>query len=144
VANPPDHLLVRGVGVDRGRQGAHVPRKPLRQEQVPRRSVEVSDRQGCEWYSGAEVSPKKKRPVGDPLGEWGAWTAARFPNQESRDRFLASMTGDAIDRWEAKPFAHDGREAQVRWRQGHFLGFNDLAVAHHGRIIVTAVPRSER
>jgi hypothetical protein len=30
------------------------------------------------------------------------------------------------------------RGALVRWRPGHFLGLNDIAYAHGGRIVVSA------
>lgn len=82
--------------------------------------------------------------MGDRSDDWGPWTAARFPHREDRDRFLIAVASNINDEWRAKPALDDGLGAWVQWRVGRFLRLNDLAVAHRGRIIVTAVPRSER
>jgi hypothetical protein len=119
-----------------------VPGKPLRQEQVSRRPVDVRNLNPREWYRVSELSRRKNVYLGDPPGDWGAWTTVRFPSQGARDRFLLAVAGIAKERWEAKGIALDDEGARVRWREGYFLGLNDLAVAHRGRIIVTAVPRS--
>ncbi len=79
---------------------------------------------------------RKPKPI--PLAEFVRWTAAHFPTQEIRDRFLhVARTLQARD-VEAKPMPDDVRGALVRWRPGEFLGLNDIAYAHGGRIIVTA------
>jgi hypothetical protein len=36
---------------------------------------------------------------------------------------------------------NEGLAAQVRWRPQRFLGLNDIAYAHGGRIVVTMVRR---
>ena len=49
------------MSVNRRGQGAHMSRKPLRQEQVPRRPVYVRDRrvaQRVEWIEAVESSPQ--------------------------------------------------------------------------------------
>ncbi len=78
---------------------------------------------------------RKPRPI--PLAEFLPWTAAHFPTQEIRDRFLhlVAATLPAGD-VEAEPMAHEIRGALVRWRPGKFLGLNDVAFAHGGRITV--------
>ncbi len=78
---------------------------------------------------------RKPRPI--PLAEFLPWTAAHFPTQEIRDRFLLLVAatlpaGDV----EVEPMRHEVRGALVRWRPGKFLGLNDLAFAHGGRITV--------
>ena len=82
------------------------------------------------------MSVRKPRPV--PLTAFVPWTSAHFQTQEVRDRFLhAAATLPARD-VEAEPMLDEVRGALVRWRQGHFLGLNDIAYAHGGRIVVTA------
>ncbi len=78
---------------------------------------------------------RKPRPV--PLAEFLPWTAAHFPTQEIRDRFLLLVAatlpaGDV----EVEPMRHEVRGASVRWRPGKFLGLNDAAYASGGRIAV--------
>ena len=76
-----------------------------------------------------------------PSIDWVPWTAAHFPNREARDRFLRSVaTTEDLGRG-AEPMPDDAMAARVRWRPGHFLGLNDIAYAHHGRIILTMEPR---
>ncbi len=76
---------------------------------------------------------RKPRPI--PLAEFLPWTAAHFPTQEIRDRFLllVAATLSASD-VEVEPMRHEVRGALVRWRPGKFLGLNDVAFAHGGRI----------
>ena len=69
-------------------------------------------------------------------GDWGPWTAAHFPTQEARDRFLLAMASNVNDRWGTE-LALDGLGAWVRWREGHFFVLNDMAYAHRGRIVVS-------
>jgi len=78
---------------------------------------------------------RKPRPI--PPAEFLPWTAAHFPTQEIRDRFLllAAATLPAGD-VEVEPMCHEVRGALVRWRPGKFLGLNDVAFAHGGRITV--------
>jgi len=73
--------------------------------------------------------------------DWGPWTAAHFPNQEARDQFLRSVATTEESGRGAEPMADDAMGARVRWRPGHFLGLNDMAYAHRGRIILTVEPR---
>ena len=82
--------------------------------------------------------------MGDPPDDWGPWTAVRFLNEEARDRFVLAVASNVNDEWGAQPAFDDGLGAWVQWRSGRFLRLNDLALTHDGRIIVTAVPRSER
>jgi hypothetical protein len=80
---------------------------------------------------------RKPKPI-PPLAEFVPWTAAHFLTQEIRDRFLhVAATLPARD-VEAEPMLDEVRGALVRWRPGQFLGLNDIAYAHGGRIIVTA------
>ena len=79
---------------------------------------------------------RKPRPI--PLAEFLPWTAAHFPTQETRDRFLLLVAatlpaGDV----EVKPMRHEVRGALVRWRPGKFLLLNDVAYSYGGRIAVT-------
>ncbi len=78
---------------------------------------------------------RKPRPI--PLAEFLPWTAAHFPPPEIRDRFLllGAATRPAGD-VEVKPMRHEVRGALVRWRPGNFLGLNDVAFAHGGKITV--------
>ena len=79
---------------------------------------------------------RKPEPI--PLTEFVPWTAAHFQTQEIRDRFLhVAATLPAHD-VEAEPMLDEARGALVRWRPGQFLGLNDIAYAHGGRIVVTA------
>ncbi len=80
---------------------------------------------------------RKPKPI-PPLAEFVPWTAAHFLTQEIRDRFLhVAATLPARD-VEAEPMLDEVRGALVRWRPGHFLGLNDIAYAHGGRIVVSA------
>ena len=78
---------------------------------------------------------RKPRPI--PLAEFLPWTAAHFPTQEIRDRFLLLVaTTLPVHDVEAGPMVDEVRGALVRWRPGKFLGLNDVAFAHGGRITV--------
>lgn len=79
----------------------------------------------------------RRPPVYLPSDDFGPWTTAFFRTREARDRFflLVAATLPAGD-VEAEPMADDVRGAFVRWRPGKFLGLNDVAYAHGGRIAV--------
>jgi hypothetical protein len=79
--------------------------------------------------------------MGHPTGGWAAPTVARFPDQQARDGFLRSVAARDDSGWDVKPADDDDRAAWVRWREGHFLGLNDMAYAQHGCIKVTVVRR---
>ena len=83
---------------------------------------------------------RKARPI--PQVDFRPWTAAHFPTQEIRDGFLLVATALPAGDVEVEPMRHEGRGAMVRWRPGKFLGLNDLAFAHGGRI--TGIPHGER
>ncbi len=78
---------------------------------------------------------RKPRPI--PLGDFLPWTAAHFPTQEIRDRFLLLVAAQlSAGDVEVEPMRHEVRGAWVRWRPGKFLGLNDVAFAQGGRITV--------
>ncbi len=80
--------------------------------------------------------PIRKPPKHVPPPEFVPWTTASFQTQEARDRFLhVAATLPASD-VEVMPMHGDRRGAAVRWRPGKFLGLNDIAYAHGGRIVV--------
>ena len=95
------------------------------------------------WYSGPKnphrgvfVHTRKPRPI--PLAEFVPWTAAHFQSEESRDRFLHVAATLSVRDIEVEPMFNEARGALVRWRPGKFLGLNDVAHAHGGRIVVSA------
>jgi len=70
-----------------------------------------------------------------PRTEMVPWTAAHFPTKDARDRFLevvATLPADAVE----VARVEEGTVALVRWRPGRFLGLNDIAYAHGGRIVL--------
>ncbi len=79
---------------------------------------------------------RKPRPI--PPAEFVPWTAAHFHTQETRDRFLRVAATLPVSDVEVEPMHDESRGASVRWRPGKFLGLNDIAYAHGGRIVVTA------
>ena len=80
----------------------------------------------------------RKPPKHIPPDEFVPWTAAHFQSEGIRDRFLhVARTLSARD-VEVEPMLDQVRGALVRWRPGNFLGLNDVAHAHGGRIVVTA------
>ena len=79
----------------------------------------------------------RKPPVSGPSIDWGRWTAARFQTEVARDGFVCSVCNSQDRGWDAEVMADDGLGAQVRWRPGRFLGLNDMAYVHGGRIVVT-------
>ena len=86
----------------------------------------------------------RKVPRVDPANDWGPLTAARFQTQDARDQFLRSVAHAQDGRWIAEAIPDDDRGAQVRWHPGQFLGLNDIAYAHGGRIVVTVAQRWTR
>ena len=66
------------------------------------------------------------------------WTAAHFPTEAIRDRFLRDAATLPACNVEVEPMLDKVRGAMVRWRPGQFLSLNDIAYAHGGRIIVPA------
>jgi hypothetical protein len=88
------------------------------------------------------VGHRRKALAGEPTNDRGSWVAARFPNQESRDGFLRAVAAAGESAWEAEAITAEDRGARVRWSSGHFLGLNDMAYTHGGRINVTITRRS--
>lgn len=82
----------------------------------------------------------RKPPVTGPSIEWGRWTPARFQTEVARDGFVCSVANKQERGWEAEVMPDDDLGAQVRWRPGRFLGLNDMAYVHGGRIVV--IPQS--
>jgi hypothetical protein len=82
----------------------------------------------------------RKRP-NIPPAEFVPWTAARFHTQETRDRFLTDAAALPRTGIEVEPMPNECCAALVRWRPGQFLGLNDIAYAHGGRIVLTFVQR---
>src|SRR6185503_17259741 len=93
----------------------------------PSRQVGSSDRS-----SYARRSPERI-----PLSEMVPWTAAHFPTQEARDRFLVDVAKLPINTVEVARM-EAGTVALVRWRPGRLLGLNDIAHAHGGRIVLAS------
>ena len=75
----------------------------------------------------------RKRPRFPPA-DFAPWATARFQTREIRDRFLSVAALLPTSEVEAMP--HECRAALVRWRLGQFLGLNDIAYAHGGRIVL--------
>ena len=73
----------------------------------------------------------------DPRDAWGPWTIARFSSKEARDGFLSAVTTLEPGGDDAEPMPDDALGAWVRWHPGQFLGLNDTAYAHGGRIVVS-------
>jgi hypothetical protein len=82
----------------------------------------------------------RKPPASGPSIDWGRWTPARFQTEVARDGFVCSVANDPERGWEAEVMPHDGLGAQVRWRPGRFLGLNDVAYVHGGRIVFSRHP----
>jgi len=71
------------------------------------------------------------------LPEFSPWSSARFHTVVARDRFLSVVATQQTTEVEVTPMPHESQAALVRWRPGKFLGLNDVAYAHGGRIIIT-------
>ncbi len=71
-----------------------------------------------------------------PLADFVSWTTACFQTQEARDRFLRVAATLPASDVEVEPMYDESRSALVRWRPGKFLGLNDVAYAHGGKIHV--------
>ena len=76
----------------------------------------------------------KKSHLRIPLTEMVPWTAAHFPSEAARDRFLGVVATLPVGDVEGARMEAQGKSALIRWRPGHFLGLNDIAYAHGGRI----------
>jgi hypothetical protein len=76
----------------------------------------------------------KPKPL--PPSEFAPWTTVHFQTRETRDRFLHLASALPELDVEVEPMRDESRGALVRWRPGQFLGLNDLAHAHGGRIAV--------
>jgi hypothetical protein len=77
----------------------------------------------------------RKPPKHSPLPDFGPWTTAFFHTEEARDRFLRVAASQLANDVEVKSLSNHCRRAAVRWRPGKFLGLNDVAYAHGGRIL---------
>jgi hypothetical protein len=74
-----------------------------------------------------------------PQADFVPWTAAYFQTRETRDRFLLRVASILpVQGVEAEAMVDQCRGARVRWRPGKFLGLNDVAYAHGGRIFVAS------
>jgi hypothetical protein len=82
----------------------------------------------------------RKPPPVDP-NNWGPWSAARFQTEAARDGFLRFVENTQDSGWAAQAMPNESCAAQVRWRPQRFLGLNDIAYAHGGRIVVTILRR---
>jgi len=80
------------------------------------------------------VHTRKPKPI--PQRDFGPWATAHFQSQESRDQFLRIAATLSTCDIEVGPMFNEARCAMVRWRPGKFLGLNDVAYAHGGRIVV--------
>ncbi len=78
----------------------------------------------------------RKPPKHKPLPEFVPWTTASFQTQEARDRFLRVAATLPASDVEVEPMHDESRGALVRWRPGKFLGLNDVAYAHGGKVAV--------
>ena len=73
--HPLPHFLITRMRVDRRRQRAHMPRKPLRQEKVPACPIHVCDRgvpQGVEGVEPVKSGPHLPGPESEldsPFGD---------------------------------------------------------------------------
>ncbi len=72
-----------------------------------------------------------------PVSEFVQWSTARFQTEAARDLFLRVVATEQSGEVEGAPMPDESRGAVVRWRPGKFLGLNDVAYAHGGRIIVS-------
>lgn len=94
-------------------------------------------------YSGGTMRfgfmKKKLVVVDESRHDWAPWTAARFADQDARDRFLRVIAARNPEEVQGAPAPDEARCALVRWRVGQFLRLNDAAYAHGGRI-VPAIP----
>lgn len=79
----------------------------------------------------------RKPPKYSPQADFGPWTTAFFDTEEARDSFLRIAETRLANDVEVKSLSDHRRRAAVRWRPGKFLGLNDVAYAHGGRILVS-------
>jgi len=75
------------------------------------------------------------------FAEFVPWTTAHFLTREARDRFLRAAATLPERDVEVRPLYNECCGASVRWRPGKFLGLNDVAYAHGGKITVILKPR---
>lgn len=87
--------------------------------------------------------PKRKPGSFPPQTEMCPWTSASFTSRDSRDRFLVAVATLPPDEVEGEAMQDQSTGALVRWIPGHFLGLNDIAYAHGGRIILGGRSRRE-
>jgi hypothetical protein len=73
--------------------------------------------------------------VSGPSIDWGPWAVARFQTEAARDGFVCSVAAAPENGWGAEVMLDDRLGARARWRPGRFLGLNDVAYAHGGRIV---------
>jgi len=76
------------------------------------------------------------------VADFVPWTAAHFQSEDARDRFLSVVELQQTSEIEVAPMPDNRRGAWVRWRPGRFLGLNDVAYSHGGRIVFPATRRS--
>ncbi len=113
----------------------------FRRRTMDRNPAEPADDDGV-WYSYYAFPSRKDGPVHiPPLPEFVPWSAARFHTEEARDRFVSVVQTQPPSEVEVTPMPNESRAALVRWRPRHFLGLNDIAYAHGGRINITSSRR---
>jgi hypothetical protein len=78
----------------------------------------------------------RKPPVSGPAIDWGPWSATWFHTERARDGFVCSVANAQDGGWAAEVMPDDRLGARARWRPGRFMGLNDVAYAHGGRIFV--------
>jgi hypothetical protein len=83
----------------------------------------------------------RKPPAHIETQDFLPWTTVHFRTREARDGFLQVASALPEKDVEVRPLQDECCGASVRWRPGKFLGLNDVAHAHGGRIVVTIRPR---
>lgn len=81
-----------------------------------------------------------RKPItSGPSIDWRPWAVAHFQTEDARDGFVSSVANALDAGWGAEVMPDDILGALVRWRPGRFLGLNDMAYTHGGRIVVKVV-----
>ncbi len=88
------------------------------------------------WNRTREGVPVHVRKPPTRISDFVPWTSACFRTEEARDRFLRVAATLPASDVEVGPMPDESRGALVRWRPGKFLGLNDVAYAHGGKIAV--------